>query len=63
MPVDPEYLRQHYASLSEEGLLAIDRADLVELAQKCYDDELGRRGIAKPPDAPPSDPPAKTGRG
>ena len=48
MPVDPEYLRQHYASLSDEGLLAIDRADLVEAAQKCYDDELRRRELASP---------------
>jgi hypothetical protein len=45
MPVDPEYLRQHYASLSDEGLLEIDRADLVPAAQKCYDDELSRRKV------------------
>jgi hypothetical protein len=46
MPVNPEYLRQHYASLSDEALLAIDRADLVETAQKCYDEEFGRRELA-----------------
>ena len=31
MQLDPEYLRQYYASLSDEALLAVDnRADLVE---------------------------------
>jgi hypothetical protein len=43
MQADPEYLRQHFASLSDEALQAIDRADLVETAQKFYDDELQRR--------------------
>src|SRR5579872_3563733 len=43
MPIDPEYLRQHYASLSDEGLRAINRADLVEIAQQCYDYELSQR--------------------
>jgi hypothetical protein len=43
MQPDPEYLRQHYASMSDEALLAIDRNELVETAQKCYDEELQRR--------------------
>jgi hypothetical protein len=43
MQLDPEYLRQHYASLSDEAILAIDRADLVEMAQMIFDDEVGRR--------------------
>jgi hypothetical protein len=46
MPADPQYLRQHYASLSDQALLAINRNDLVETAQKCYDDEVGRRKLA-----------------
>jgi hypothetical protein len=45
MQVDPEYLRQHYNLLSDEALLSIDRSDLVEVAQKCYDAELARRGL------------------
>jgi hypothetical protein len=45
MPVDPEYLRQHYGSLSDEALLEIARADLVPAAQKLYDDEVGRRQL------------------
>src|SRR5208337_2755873 len=43
MPIDPKYLREQYASLSDEALLNIDRADLVETAQRCYYDELARR--------------------
>ncbi len=43
MQTDPEYLREHYASLSGPALRAIDRASLVEIAQQCYDDELRRR--------------------
>lgn len=45
MPVDLEYLREHYASLSDEALLEIDREELVKAAQECYDDELGRREL------------------
>ena len=45
MPTDPEYLRRHYASLSDEALLAIDRRELVEAAQKCFDDELAQRKL------------------
>jgi hypothetical protein len=51
MPVDLGYLRRHYASLSDEALNAVDRAELVETAQKCYDEELVRRmprGLTKP---------------
>jgi len=56
MPVDPKYLREHYASLSDEALQAINRADLVAAAQQCYDDEVRRRKdtrrIAEPQDVP-----------
>jgi hypothetical protein len=41
-------LRRHYASLSEQELLAIDRADLTTIAQGCYDDEVAQRQIAPP---------------
>ena len=46
MPVDPEYLREHYASLSDEALLEINREELVKTAQECYDHELGQRELA-----------------
>jgi hypothetical protein len=43
MPIDPKYLREQYASLSDEALMAIDRAELVEAAQRLYDEEVARR--------------------
>lgn len=46
MQIDLEHLRQHYASLSDEALLAIERADLVDMAKQCYDDELRLRELA-----------------
>jgi hypothetical protein len=46
LQVDPEYLRRHYAGLSDEALREIDRAELVALAQRCYDEELARRRLA-----------------
>jgi hypothetical protein len=48
MPVDLEYLRQHYASLSDEALEAIDRRDLVEAARACYDEEVRKRSHEAP---------------
>lgn len=45
MQIDPEELRQRFADLSDEGLLSIDRADLIELAQQYYDTEVARRGL------------------
>jgi hypothetical protein len=46
MPIDAEHLRQHYASLSDEELIELDRNDLTEVAQKCYDREIERRGLS-----------------
>jgi hypothetical protein len=43
--VPTDEFRQHYASLSEEGLREIDRADLTDAARDCYDEELARRGL------------------
>jgi hypothetical protein len=40
--------RRHYQSLSDEGLLAVKREDLVELARQCYDVEVARRGLKAP---------------
>jgi hypothetical protein len=45
MQVDPNYLRQYYASLSDEALLEIRREDLVEFAKGCYDDEVRQRRL------------------
>jgi hypothetical protein len=53
LPLDLEYLRRHYADLSDEGLQAIDRNGLVPAAQALYDEELARRAPrAKPLSAP-----------
>ena|SRR3989442_5430086 len=46
MQADSDYLRRYYSSLSDEALLAIDRDDLVEMAQKYYDAEVNRRELA-----------------
>ena len=45
MKVDEDDIRRRYAELSDEGLLSINREDLVDLAQRCYDEELTRRGL------------------
>jgi hypothetical protein len=44
--VPADEFRQHYRSLSDEGLFDIDRADLTEAARACYDEELASRGLA-----------------
>lgn len=38
-------LRGHYASLSDEALLALHREELTTLAQQCYDVEISKRNI------------------
>lgn len=43
MPVDPNFLRQHYASLSDDAFDAIDPEDLVEDARRVYDEERKQR--------------------
>ena len=41
----PEDFRRHYTALSDEALLQINRSELVNMAQKAYDEELGRRNL------------------
>jgi PhnB protein len=45
MKVTAEDFRHQYADLSDEALLDVDRGELVELARKCYDEELARRKL------------------
>ena len=52
MPIDPEEFRRHYASLSDEGLIEIERSELVDVARQCYDEELAQRGIQLKAGAP-----------
>jgi len=56
MNIEPEELRHYYASLSDDALMAIDTADLVEIAKRCYDDEVSGRGL--PTDSPASEEPS-----
>jgi hypothetical protein len=59
MQIDPERLREEYDSLSDEALLQIHRADLIEDARRIYDEELAQRHLVpgkivektSPPDA------------
>jgi hypothetical protein len=44
--IDPQSLRRHYASLSDEELLAIDETELTAVAQKYYDAEFAKRELA-----------------
>lgn len=48
MAVDIEYLRRHYATLSDEALLAIERTELVPEARDCYDAEVRGRDLGEP---------------
>jgi hypothetical protein len=57
MAADLKYLREHYASLSDEALREIKRADLVDAAQKCYDDEVKQRQLARQQVAEPDQEP------
>jgi hypothetical protein len=50
MSIDAAQLQRHYASISDEELIALDRDELTEIAQQCYDEEIKRRGIVIPSD-------------
>jgi hypothetical protein len=47
MQIDPQYLRRQYSSLSDDALLAIDRSELVEIAQQQLDAEIDSRGLSQ----------------
>ena len=48
MQIDPEDFKRHYALLSDDALLEIDRDELVHAARSCYDAELAERNLARP---------------
>ncbi len=54
MQIDPDEFRRHYDSLSDEALLEVNRDELVEVAQQCYDVELANRGIKRESPTPPA---------
>ncbi len=62
MQIDLASLRQHYGSLADDELLALDREELTEAAQKCYDEEVARRDLAAP-EEPEEEPGEYTGSG
>jgi hypothetical protein len=43
--IDPEEFTHRYAELSDEGLLSIDRTDLIELARIYYDAQVASRDL------------------
>ena len=51
MQIDLEDLRHYYASLPDEALLALDRAELTDAARRCYDQEFAHRDLT-PKEAP-----------
>jgi len=48
MQIDPEDFKRHYALLSDDALLDVDRDELVDVARMCYDAELAERNLAHP---------------
>jgi hypothetical protein len=47
MQIDRRELQGHYAALSDEELLALDRAELTGVAQTFYDAEFTKRHLAR----------------
>lgn len=45
MEATPEDFRKHFELLSDAALLATDRDLLVDIAKRCFDDEVSRRGL------------------
>ena len=48
MQIDPEDFKRHYALLSDDALLEINRGELVDAARSYYDAELAQRKLAPP---------------
>jgi len=48
MQIDPEDFKRHYALLSDDALLEIDRDELTDAARPHYDAELAERKLALP---------------
>ncbi len=46
MQVDPEDFRRRFEDLSDDALLAVNRGELVSVAQHLLDAELEKRGLA-----------------
>jgi hypothetical protein len=60
MPGSDDF-KQHFESLSDEGLLAVNRDELVETARQCYDAEVARRALPAADPAAVQEPPEWSG--
>lgn len=49
MNVDESDFGRRYVQLSDEGLLSINREDLIDTARQCYDQELAMRELLDEP--------------
>jgi hypothetical protein len=56
MQIDCQELSAHYASLSDEELLELDRAELTGVAQRFYDSELAKRHLTPEDTETPAEP-------
>jgi Putative prokaryotic signal transducing protein len=63
--IDPEDFKRHYALLSDDALLEIDRDELVDAARPYYDAELADRNLVLPEteESAPADQGSEDGHG
>jgi hypothetical protein len=47
--IETEEIRRHYAALSDEALLDVNREDLTDAARECYDAEIAERQLGEAP--------------
>ena len=59
MNFDPQELRRHYESLTDEALLEIDPSDLTPLANQVLETELATRNLLEEDDPDPEEIPAE----
>ena len=45
MDVNTQDFKDHFNLLSDEALLAVNRGELVPVAQQCLDEEIAKRGL------------------
>lgn len=45
MQIDPEDFKRHYALLTDDALLEVNRDELVDMARTSYDAELAQRNL------------------
>jgi hypothetical protein len=55
LQIDPEDLRRHYESLTDDELLEIEPSELTQQARECFDWEVKRRNLSAEEEPPPHD--------